>query len=146
MFRIMYFSTAATELATEELDTILSTARRRNAADGITGLLMYHERSFLQILEGEEARVMQCFHRIGADPRHRNVLEMFRMTGSDRLFGDWAMGFARPEDFKGGNSMAVRAIDQIIEELPQIGRRDARAESVIRSFLGTFRAYGSKVA
>ena len=78
MLRIFYIS-AATRFATaRELEDILAVSRERNRADQITGLLLYHDGSFAQILEGPEEAVRNCFERIRADGRHvgcRLILE-----------------------------------------------------------------------
>ena len=61
MLRIFYIS-AATRFATaRELDGILAVSRERNTADKITGLLLYHDGSFAQILEGPDEAVRNCF-------------------------------------------------------------------------------------
>ncbi|CUH79255.1 Blue light-and temperature-regulated antirepressor YcgF [Tritonibacter multivorans] len=97
MYRLVYTSRSAADLSADDINMILNTARRRNADEGITGLLLYHNRMILQVLEGEKAPVKACYDRIRRDPRHRDV--WVRMEGEvDTLFfTDWFMGYEQPE-------------------------------------------------
>ena len=50
---LIYASVATHDYAENELDTILETAVRNNARLEVTGLLLYSNRRFLQVLEGK---------------------------------------------------------------------------------------------
>ena len=50
------------------LTSLLLLGRERNHAQGLTGVLLYAEGSFLQVLEGSAAAVRSTFARIEADP------------------------------------------------------------------------------
>jgi hypothetical protein len=77
----------------EELITILEISRDNNAANNITGLLLYHDGSILQILEGEEAVVKKVFNKISLDTRHKSVIKMVDGSTTKRNFEGWLMGF-----------------------------------------------------
>jgi hypothetical protein len=74
------------------LGGILLDARRCNARDGITGMLICRADLYLQLLEGPEAAVDAAYRRIAADDRHMELRLLTRRTVTDRLFPDWAMG------------------------------------------------------
>ena len=57
LFRAVYVSAASHDLADGELAAILDVSRRNNVAWGVTGALAYHDRAFVQVLEGPEAAV-----------------------------------------------------------------------------------------
>ena len=76
-----------------ELPNILKSAVRHNQQDGITGMLLYAEGNFLQVLEGEPAAVQATFARIGQDPRHRNVTVLLEEALQERHFSQWSMGY-----------------------------------------------------
>lgn len=97
MYRLVYTSRSAAELSAEDINMILSTARRRNAAEGITGLLLYQNRMILQVLEGDKAPVTACFARIQHDPRHRDVVVRMEGAVDTLFFTDWFMGYEQPE-------------------------------------------------
>ncbi len=86
----LYISTAPT-LAREEVEAILATSARNNPARGITGLLLFNGRNFLQLLEGEEAEVAGLMERITADPRHAGVSVLDKRAIPARVCPDWAM-------------------------------------------------------
>ncbi len=86
----LYISTAPT-LPREEVDAILAASARNNPARGITGLLLFNGRNFLQLLEGEESEVAGLMETITADPRHAGVSVLDRRTIEARACPDWAM-------------------------------------------------------
>ncbi len=93
VFQLGYASAAAKPFDAEELVELLSKARRNNAALGVTGMLLYHEGSFVQILEGDRGTVEALYAKIADDPRHVEPLLLFRHQEHPRNFGDWTMGF-----------------------------------------------------
>lgn len=86
----LYISTAPT-LLSEEVDAILTTSARNNPKRGITGLLLFNGRNFLQLLEGEEGEVAELMDTITADPRHAGVSVLDRRSIAARTCPDWAM-------------------------------------------------------
>jgi hypothetical protein len=86
----LYISTAPT-LGREEVDAILATSARNNPARGITGLLLFNGRNFLQLLEGEESEVAALMERITSDARHSGVSVLDNRTIDERTCPDWAM-------------------------------------------------------
>ena len=67
MKRLIYLSSAVRLATRDDLAQILGAARRNNRRDGVTGLLMYHDGTFLQILEGEETAVDRVFEQNRAE-------------------------------------------------------------------------------
>ncbi|MBL8132415.1 MAG: BLUF domain-containing protein [Anaerolineae bacterium] len=98
MFSLVYVSFAAHDLSDEELKDILKVARETNQQLGITGMLLYRDGFFIQVLEGDEDKVKALFARIAADPRHRNVLTVHTGQVESRRFPDWTMGFNKLSD------------------------------------------------
>lgn len=95
VYRLMYMSSAHHDMSDAELEKILATARAFNPTQGITGLLLYVERQFLQYLEGDERAVEALYKSIEKDPRHSGVMRLFSGDYDRRIFGDWSMGFER---------------------------------------------------
>lgn len=93
MIQLIYASAATVDFPDEELKELLKIARRNNEPLAVSGMLLYHEGSFLQILEGEESVVLALYDKIEADPRHDNVKMLLRSEIEERSFGDWKMGF-----------------------------------------------------
>ena len=91
---LIYTSTAITACDLPELKEILDRARVRNAERAVTGMLLYTEGSFFQVLEGDETVLNALFARIATDPRHKRVIKIIDEPIAQRDFGDWSMGFA----------------------------------------------------
>ena len=96
MRQLLYVSQTSPDLAVGELDEVLTASRRNNAMLGITGLLLYIEGGFLQVLEGDERPLRELYTRIGEDRRHWNVRLMLDREVRERSFVGWSMGFERP--------------------------------------------------
>ena len=77
--------------------SILDTSRRRNAAEGLTGALMFTRLLFVQALEGRAAVVEQAFDRICCDLRHTGVEVVEYGPAAHRAFGDWSMSHLVPD-------------------------------------------------
>ena len=93
LYHLGYVSTEAVKFSEEALIALLSEARNANADRDITGLLLYREGSFYQVLEGSESAVMATFQEIEGDPRHKEVRILFHGETDAREFADWKMGF-----------------------------------------------------
>ena len=98
---LIYSSASTRPMQDSDLVELLEHSRQNNAQSGITGMLLYENGSFFQVLEGEPDAVDQLFERIRQDPRHTKTVIIIREPIAKRAFGDWTMGFANlgAEDF-----------------------------------------------
>jgi hypothetical protein len=94
MRQLLYASNTSRDVSDAVLDDILASSRRNNAKVGITGLLLYIEGGFMQVLEGESPAVGETFARISKDRRHWNTMVLLDRN-APRAFGEWSMGFTR---------------------------------------------------
>ncbi|MDJ0754649.1 MAG: BLUF domain-containing protein [Ardenticatenaceae bacterium] len=93
MFYLVY-SSSATELLTEEqLLELLHQSRIYNEKVGITGMLLYKDGNFFQVLEGEKHEVEKLYDKICRDVRHHNLILLITGTEEERKFPDWTMAF-----------------------------------------------------
>ena len=97
-FFLVYASIANEDFSPEQLLELLAVSRRNNERSGITGMLLYKERRFLQVLEGEEAAVRATYARIERDPRHRDVVLLITDEEQEREFAEWSMAFQEIDD------------------------------------------------
>ncbi len=93
MFFLIYVSSAVTSLPEAELIKILEASRRNNVQIGVTGMLLYKDGNFMQLLEGPEESVRGMYAKILTDPRHRGAILLLQGNEDHREFQDWAMGF-----------------------------------------------------
>jgi hypothetical protein len=90
---LIYMSSAYKLLSDEELLDILTDSRKNNAAKNLTGMLLYGEGAFVQVLEGDAEAVDLTFKRIQLDYRHRNIITIISGEIEQRNFPEWSMGF-----------------------------------------------------
>lgn len=95
LVQLIYVSSVTSELSDAELDRILESSVRHNAEQEITGLLLYAEGNFMQVLEGSEAAIDETYGRICADARHKNLVLLSREVIENRQFSRWHMGYRR---------------------------------------------------
>lgn len=144
MFRLIYRSRSLVTMSAGDINNILDAARRRNAKDDITGLLIYHDRKFLQVLEGPKDRVMACYERVHRDPRHDRVLILLQEAVQTRAFSTWFMGYANPEELSIISQQSALSIEAIQDRLEGVAKMDVpeSKKQVIRQmciFLSQFR-------
>jgi hypothetical protein len=93
MFSLTYVSSAVMPFSARELRALLEKCISNNRRRDITGMLLYKEGNFMQVLEGEEKVVRPVHDIIAADPRHRGLITLLQGSTPGRQFPDWSMGF-----------------------------------------------------
>lgn len=89
--RLIYYSSALEEPSLQSLQELVEKASHKNEMNGISGLLYYADRYFLQVLEGKRASVSELYSRISQDPRHFKVTLMSFCEASEKIFPKWGM-------------------------------------------------------
>ncbi|NJL69398.1 MAG: BLUF domain-containing protein [Microcoleus sp. SM1_3_4] len=98
MIQITYISCATEPMSAEKLLELLQQCLKNNARNGVTGMLLYGNETFLQALEGDEKAVDDLFEKIRIDPRHSHIQILKRKSIECRQYSDWRMGFKRISD------------------------------------------------
>ena len=93
MHQVVYSSAAVEAFSEAQLTELLANARANNERLGVTGMLLYHEGSFLQVVEGEAEVLDHLFQKIGKDKRHHRVVPLLKRQVDERHFDNWKMGF-----------------------------------------------------
>lgn len=88
---LTYISLASLDLTARDLADILEVARRRNALEGITGLLIFNGVRFLQVVEGDEEAIRHLAEILRRDPRHTAFEIQDERLVEERSFPDWTM-------------------------------------------------------
>jgi hypothetical protein len=113
MRQLVYISTASAEYRSSDNSQILSASQINNRRDGITGLLYFDGKRFLQAIEGDGPTLGRTFERIRADRRHRAIVILSDRDVTAREFGSWAMA-SREED--GDAEAFLGQISQLVAE------------------------------
>ncbi len=93
MIQTAYVSRAAEAMTQESLLALLQQCLANNEASGVTGMLLYGNHTFLQVLEGEEAALDTVVDKIRNDSRHSEIHFLYRKPIEHRQYSDWSMGF-----------------------------------------------------
>ena len=93
LIHCVYSSAAHPIFKEHEIPAFLDKIRTANASQNITGMLLYIEGGFFQVLEGEPVAVDAVYRKIKADPRHERLTLIIREPILERSFGEWTMGF-----------------------------------------------------
>jgi hypothetical protein len=91
--QLIYCSDASEAIDAPALQLILDGARSRNAELGITGMLLYSNGRFIQVLEGEADVLEVLYAKIANDPRNDHVRTVMRRSIAERDFPNWSMAY-----------------------------------------------------
>ncbi|RYE24027.1 MAG: BLUF domain-containing protein [Sphingobacteriaceae bacterium] len=80
----------------EILDDIVRSARYNNLRNEITGILLYKDSGFLQIIEGEEQALKDTVFLILKDRRHKHIIILYNVPIEKRDFSEWRLAFRTP--------------------------------------------------
>ena len=90
---LAYTSVATNPMTHDELLSLLDSARSCNQRHGITGMLLYMDDCFFQVLEGEEFTVDAIYEKIREDNRTHHVVKLIREPITRRSFTEWTMSY-----------------------------------------------------
>jgi hypothetical protein len=93
LVELSYLSEAVSDMSFLGLMRLLESARAFNQKHGVTGILLYDNQQFGQVIEGERANVMKVWKRIQEDKRHHRVELLEIREISERSFPDWLLRF-----------------------------------------------------
>jgi hypothetical protein len=96
-----------------QFDRILSVARVRNLALGVTGALICMDGLFAQVLEGREEAVNQLMVAILRDSRHAEVRIVRVSEIADRRFANWSMAEIAPDPAAAGLLAALNRPERV---------------------------------
>ncbi|UTW56029.1 BLUF domain-containing protein [Kordiimonas sp. SCSIO 12610] len=146
LYRLVYLSSYIGVASEEGLKEIFDVASRNNARDNITGLLIFYEGNFFQVIEGEADKVNACFKRIESDRRHRLPTRLSVQDVESRVFDSWEALFYmnNPNDPMDVGSQSAdisraRLIDIMASAEDNTLSDDPTLNVFIKNFLYSFR-------
>lgn len=93
MISLTYVSSAVHRFKSTDLIQLLQQCRDNNERLQLTGMLLYKDGNFMQMLEGTPVNVRKVMRAITADPRHAGILVISEEDTEYRLFKDLPMAF-----------------------------------------------------
>lgn len=94
LIHIIYCSAASPDFKDGDIPALLEQSRTDNAKCDVTGMLLYVQGCFFQVLEGVATIVTPLYQKIGLDPRHARVTTIISEPIETRNFGGWTMGYS----------------------------------------------------
>ena len=91
LISLIYASRSTEYFHEHDIPELLQQVRISNAKREITGMLLYIDGSFLQLLEGQPEMVDALFSRILTDKRHTQLTLIARDSIPERAFEGWTM-------------------------------------------------------
>jgi hypothetical protein len=145
IMHLIYASVATQEFGTEQLTELLERSREANERVGATGMLLYADGNFFQVLEGEPGVINKLYEKITQDKRHVQCTVIIREPIARRSFGNWSMGFSRvsPEELR-----SIAGLNDFFHDGSCFTQLDAgRAKKLLGAFAGgSWRAKRAKAA
>ena len=91
LIHVIYVSSAAPDMSEHDTLRFLNEARKANRKNDVSGMMLYIGGYYLQLLEGEAARVDIVCRSIFQDKREMRMI--LREPIAEREFPEWTMGF-----------------------------------------------------
>lgn len=131
---LSYFSSATTNFYEADLNNIVNMSIENNKTLGITGLLCYRDKLFLQFLEGEEHVIHSLYEKIKEDIRHTDFITMLDQPIENRIFDKWYMALRNVDDFTGEEKRILLELFKI-----NLSNQASDQTKLIEILLNTFR-------
>ena len=90
--QLVYVSNRKSTCNQSEIDKILASCKKNNPSLNITGVLLFSDTKFIQLVEGEAKVIMDLYDKIKKDPRHSSPMMISYNPISEKSFPSWHMG------------------------------------------------------
>ena len=137
LYVLVYVSAAVVDFSDNALESLLVKSRENNTKLGITGLLLYSERSFIQAIEGDKEVIDNLYKKISNDKRHKLLIKIYEKPIEERLFPEWSMGLkkVKKEEIK-----ALPGFSHFMDE-KDFDDEELFNSSKVMTLLNTFKKY-----
>ena len=88
---LIYVSNRKADCTEKEIENILSSCKKNNPPMNITGVLLYSDRKFIQLVEGDSRTIMDLYNKIKLDSRHEKARMISYGPIKEKSFPSWHM-------------------------------------------------------
>lgn len=93
-YKLIYVSQAKDDICYRDIDEILKKSRKNNAVHDVSGILIFSDGYFIQLLEAASAEIVRAtLARIVKDPRHHTVRIIREWNCAERSLQQTSMAF-----------------------------------------------------
>ncbi len=125
--QLVYVSNRKPNCTPAEIENILTACKKNNPPLNITGVLLYSDTKFIQLVEGEAKVIMDLYDKIKKDARHSNPMMISYNPIKEKSFPSWHMG---SKDISSGVQFKTdiseddkKVFDQILTGQEESGQR-----------------------
>jgi len=90
--QLVYVSNRKSNCTEEEIGKILASCKKNNPPLQITGVLLYSDTKFIQMVEGDAKVITGLYDKIKLDNRHSNTMMISYGPIKEKSFPSWHMG------------------------------------------------------
>jgi len=90
--QLVYVSNRKPNCTSEEIEKILASCKKNNPPLNITGVLLYSDTKFIQLVEGDAKVIMDLYDKIKKDARHSTPMMISYNPINEKSFPSWHMG------------------------------------------------------
>jgi hypothetical protein len=94
------YSSQTHEETLNGMGQLMDISVKNNQELNVTGMLLYRDGIFMQLIEGNKDDILRLFGKIVTDSRHNNISTVFSMDGEERVFPHWSMLYKQIESGK----------------------------------------------
>lgn len=135
LYVLIYVSTATNLFTKDALRMLLAQCHKNNGPLGLTGMLLYKDGNFMQVLEGSPEAVAAMHERIRRDPRHYGLVTLLEGPLKERNFAEWTMGF---RDLESAETRALPGYSEFLNA-PLTGKEFSENPSLAQKLLLSFK-------
>src|ERR1700736_2381556 len=131
LIHVIYVSSAAPDISEHDTVKFLNEARKANRKNDVSGMMLYIGGCFLQLLEGEAAKVDIVRGTIFQDKREMRMV--LREPIAEREFPEWTMGFEAVAPLE-----AARLLGEplLFNSVSRAARIDSNSAKTLLSIIG----------
>ena len=135
LIQSVYTSAAIQPMPKSKLYKILVDSRLSNKLADVTGLLVYVDGNFLQVLEGEQEVVSALLEKISKDCRHEDVKVVYKTSIENRTFNSWQMAYVSPSPKELATWAGLKNTTTLESTFETLEREPSRFPSILSKLL-----------
>jgi hypothetical protein len=110
--QLVYVSNRSAKCTEEEIEKILASCKKKNPPLNITGVLLYSDTKFIQLVEGEYKVINDLYDKIKTDSRHDQTRLISLGPIQKKSFPSWHMGARKIADGEVDFSTSISTEDR----------------------------------
>lgn len=93
LYRLSFVSKSKSSLGFKFFYSLIQKSQERNNSRFISGRLVFNEKFFFEVIEGNRKMISNLYHRIAMDERHQQIELLSFEKIDQRIFDDWSGNF-----------------------------------------------------